>query len=161
MVDDDPYQQIEVQAPSDLEEGYLLDVELNGEVRTVIVVRSDKASLDAYLTSYSPSNSHCVVLPLLDGKPGGGVQIGETFVGFMLPQDQHRHRNDVPEGAVQKSKAEKEPLDATIPTGEWRDGFCDCCKYYAPVCCMGYCCGLGTCFLIHIDRRFMRYLVDG
>ena len=42
MVDDDAYQQIEVEAPSDLEEGYLLDVELNGEVRTVVVVRSDE-----------------------------------------------------------------------------------------------------------------------
>lgn len=46
MVDDDENEQIEVEAPSDLEEGYLLDVELNGEVRTVIVVRSNKLSLE-------------------------------------------------------------------------------------------------------------------
>ena len=34
----DAVQMIEVVAPSDLMEGYLLDVELNGVVRTVVVV---------------------------------------------------------------------------------------------------------------------------
>lgn len=36
----DPVQMIEVVAPSDLTEGYLLDVELDGVVRTIVVVSS-------------------------------------------------------------------------------------------------------------------------
>ncbi|KAI2494844.1 PLAC8 family [Fragilaria crotonensis] len=95
----DAVQMIEVVAPSDLTEGYLLDVELDGVVRTIVV-------------------------------PEGGVAMGETFAGIVLPQRDQRP----PEGPAPKLKT------SHIPSGAWRDGCCDCCTN-TPVCCMSCWCG--------------------
>lgn len=65
-------------------------------------------------------------------QPEGGVAMGETFAGIVLPQRDQRP----PEGPAPKLKTDH------IPTGAWRDGCCDCCTN-TPVCCMSCWCGPG------------------
>jgi hypothetical protein len=44
---------------------------------------------------------------------------------------------DVKEG--QSFEAIPDGMSSAIPTGQWRDGLCDCCKHGCcePMCCLG------------------------
>jgi len=85
---------IEVTAPSNLEEGYVLQATVNDQVVDVVV-------------------------------PKGGVKEGEKFKvkGQTVAADQNRSDTLV------------------IPTGQWRDGVCGCCKYGCihPMLCNSWC----------------------
>jgi len=80
---------VEVTAPADLQEGYVLPVNVHGSASTVTV-------------------------------PAGGVKEGESF----------------------QAQPTSEGVQHFIPTGNWRDGLCDWCKFG---CCHAMC-WLGWCF---------------
>ena len=157
-----PNQLSEVVAPCDLEGGYLMDIELNGEVRTIVVVRIlamtrharvavngappdlfyqspvllSTPTLAPYLTSHPRT---LFVIPRLYSKPDEGVQQGETFVAIVLPP---ASPVPLPESPVRTSTTTPKSVNSTIPTGAWRDGICDFFNN-CTVCCMSWCCGSG------------------
>jgi len=81
---------VEVTAPADLQEGYVLSVNVGGNVRSVMV-------------------------------PEGGVKEGQIFQAGPTDANGSAH---------------------FIPTGNWRDGLCDCCKFGCchAMFCMGWFC---------------------
>ncbi|KAI2513576.1 PLAC8 family [Fragilaria crotonensis] len=109
----------EVVAPSNLEGGYHLEVDVNGVTRTVIV-------------------------------PEGGVVMGQTFVGDVVPST----------AAISDSVVQK-PVNDGIPTGQWRDGLCDCCIFgpFHSMCCLSY--WLGPVVLGQVMTRMSRNWIGG
>lgn len=93
---------VQVTAPSDLQEGYKLQVSVNGKDQEVTV-------------------------------PAGGVKEGQSFTA-----------------QVQEQAAGDEKIH-NIPTGQWRDGLCDCLKHG---CCHAMC-WLGCCFEVVVTGQVM------
>jgi Cys-rich protein (TIGR01571 family) len=136
---------ITVVAPSNLPEGYELDVDSDDTQWTVQVVceRNDSSMLLHSFSLVLLTN----VLSLFRAQPEGGVKLGETFRGLMV--------NKIP---VAKAKfaalsMQEDASSFEIPMGRWRDGIFDFCTH-GP--CHALCCLTRFCPLIALGQLMTR-----
>ena len=98
---------VQVIAPATLEAGYTFDAMYEGTTFTVVVPDGGVIKGQRFIVPFTTPVAEAVAVPV-DGASGGVMNA------------RRRHHNTAP-GAGYASPS--------IPTGIWRDGLCDCCRF--------------------------------